>query len=113
MAMTDAPNVLWFDDPRATESALVGGKGANLARLTQASFPVPGGFCVTTAAYASFVEGAGIRPELERLTREILHDDPGQLDKVTAEMRELVSGASVPEWLASAVVDAYTALGND
>src|SRR5437588_6639454 len=101
MAMTDAPSVLCFDGPRATETALVGGKGANLARLTQASFPVPPGFCVTTATYASFLDETGIRQEVARLTAEILHDDPGQLDKVTTEIRELISGAEVPARLAT------------
>lgn len=33
----------------------LGGKGDSLARLTVAGFPVPRGFCVTTAAYESFV----------------------------------------------------------
>ena len=33
------------------EKSLVGGKAANLGRLTRAGFTVPGGFVVTTAAY--------------------------------------------------------------
>ena len=36
--------------------ALVGGKGANLAKLAGAGFPVPGGFLVTTEAYRAYVE---------------------------------------------------------
>ena len=33
-----------------------GGKGANLARLTRAGFPVPRGFIISTDAYRAFVE---------------------------------------------------------
>ena len=45
-------------DFRTVESAeqdLVGGKGANLGRLTSAGFDVPPGFTVSTAAYRDFL----------------------------------------------------------
>ncbi len=38
-----------------TTLQLSGGKGASLARLTAAGFPVPPGFCLTTRAYEEFV----------------------------------------------------------
>ena len=37
---------------------LVGGKALNLGKLTAAGFPVPRGFCLTTAARASRAAGA-------------------------------------------------------
>ena len=52
--MNADPYVLKLDDPQAA-LARAGGKGANLARLAQAGFPVPPAFLVTTAAYAEFV----------------------------------------------------------
>jgi phosphohistidine swiveling domain-containing protein len=42
------------------EEHLVGGKAAKLARLMQAGFPVPNGFCVTSAAYERFVSETGL-----------------------------------------------------
>ncbi|MBL8055058.1 MAG: hypothetical protein JNK29_00090, partial [Anaerolineales bacterium] len=45
-----AEYVLALNDKRAT-LAVVGGKGASLARLADAGLPVPAGFHVTTAAY--------------------------------------------------------------
>src|SRR3954452_8272967 len=38
----------------------VGGKAANLGELVRVGFPVPPGFCVTTAAYAQIAAGASI-----------------------------------------------------
>ena len=35
--------------------ALVGGKGANLARLARAGLPVPDGFLIATPAYKAFL----------------------------------------------------------
>ena len=40
--------ILSFDNIRANDLPLVGGKGANLGELTGAGFPVPPGFCLTT-----------------------------------------------------------------
>ncbi|RBQ20408.1 phosphoenolpyruvate synthase [Spongiactinospora rosea] len=54
--------------------ALAGGKGANLGELIRAGFPVPGGFVVTTEAYAavapgtSGLDGAALRARFESLT---------------------------------------------
>ena len=49
------PYTLSFDEVGGTRLPEVGGKGANLGELTRAGFPVPPGFCVTTAAYRDFV----------------------------------------------------------
>ena len=43
--------IIGLDDPSARQLPLVGGKGANLAELIAAGFPVPGGFCVGTDGY--------------------------------------------------------------
>ena len=50
--------VLTFNDKYALDIALCGGKGASLAKMTQAGFPVPQGFIVTAAAYQLFIEQA-------------------------------------------------------
>src|SRR4249919_1854843 len=49
--MTVARYAIPFDELRADQTELVGGKCANLGELTAAGFPVPPGFAVTTAAY--------------------------------------------------------------
>lgn len=43
--------IVWFDSVSAEDIALVGGKGANLGECVSAGFPVPPGFCISTAAY--------------------------------------------------------------
>ena len=52
------PLTLSFENPLAAQLELSGGKGANLAILTQRGFPVPRGFIVTAAVYAEFIAGA-------------------------------------------------------
>ncbi|MFI5272532.1 MAG: PEP/pyruvate-binding domain-containing protein [Ktedonobacterales bacterium] len=75
--------------------SLVGGKGANLARLVRAGFPVPDGFVITTVAYYAFLTSAGIsRAE----------GDPEQL-------RTQITAAPLPTDLSAQIVAAYEQLG--
>ncbi|MDD5056741.1 MAG: PEP/pyruvate-binding domain-containing protein [Sideroxydans sp.] len=49
---------LAFTDVEACQHEQSGGKGANLALLTQQGFPVPNGFVVTAASYREFIKNA-------------------------------------------------------
>jgi len=53
------PLVLDFTEPVAAQGEVSGGKGANLALLTQRGFAVPRGFVVSSLAYRAFVAEAG------------------------------------------------------
>jgi pyruvate,water dikinase len=75
------PYTLSFGETDGTRLPEVGGKGANLGELTRAGFPVPPGFCVTTAAYRHFVQTSGeLEAFLDSLDR-VSHD---QLDAIRA-----------------------------
>jgi len=69
--------ILPFTAPEARASSVSGGKGANLAKLTQAALPVPRGFIITEAAYRQFARAAA--PQLEHV-RAFPFDNPGELD---------------------------------
>src|SRR5512146_1744930 len=66
--------VLPLSDPRA-DLAVVGGKGASLARLSRARLPVPEGFHVTTAAYRDFVAANDLQ---DRILAALRTADPSQ-----------------------------------
>lgn len=58
--------VYMFSEGRADMRNLLGGKGANLAEMTNIGMPVPQGFTVTTEACTRFYEdGERIAPEIE------------------------------------------------
>lgn len=73
------PLVLRLTDPRCTDVDMAGGKGASLARMLQSGLNVPPGFVITSAAFASMVDGGELRSataagdmiEARRLIREI------------------------------------------
>src|ERR1700752_2900679 len=51
---------------------LLGGKGANLAEMTNMGLPVPHGFTITTEACLAFLERGGAPPELPEAAGEPL-----------------------------------------
>ena len=55
-----SPFILPLTDPAATDPEQVGPKAANLAALTQAGLPTPGGFALTAAAYHHQLRQLGV-----------------------------------------------------
>ncbi|HEV2579879.1 MAG TPA: PEP/pyruvate-binding domain-containing protein [Ktedonobacteraceae bacterium] len=92
--------------------AVAGGKAANLGELTQAGFPVPSGFCVTTEAYALVAEEADFEPILAELAA-VRSDDTMQLAKVAAAVRARLLAAPMPERVGEAIRKAYGELEHD
>ena len=66
------PFVVPLAELRATDLPLAGGKGANLGELMHKGFPVPDGFCVTTAAFSRFLESV---PDLDVLFESVRNVD--------------------------------------
>src|SRR2546428_10597196 len=81
---------------------LVGGKGANLAQLVQAGFPVPDGFCVTTAAYALATSGGPLERLLEEL-QSVQPEESERLAALAARARQAVLEAPMPAVVEAAV----------
>ena len=90
---------------------VAGGKAANLGELVRAGFPVPAGFCVTTAAYDLVAADAGLESTLAALA-EAESGDTTRLAELAAEARSRLSEASVPDVLGRAIAEAYEKLGD-
>ncbi|MFO1189142.1 MAG: PEP/pyruvate-binding domain-containing protein [Alphaproteobacteria bacterium] len=104
--------VLNFLDAAAIEISRVGGKGASLARMVQADFPIPPGFLVTTDAYAQFLEHKDLKNKIQTHL-SVIDFANGEIVKAkTAEIRALIESHPIPEPVARAVLDAYHALGS-
>ena len=101
--------VLPFNSPEATLS-LAGGKGANLSRLSQAGFPVPSGFIVSTEAYRSFVGANDIQPRILKLANG---GDPRPIEEVSEAIRLLFEEGDIPQEVAAEIRRAYSELSRD
>src|SRR5262245_18095820 len=87
---TSAQWVLPFRSINKDDLPRVGGKGANLGEMTQANFPVPGGFCVTTEAFRAFMEGAGNTSELFTKLSSLNPEDTEAVRRAAEEVRAFV-----------------------
>jgi len=100
--------VVWFDEPGADDPALVGGKGANLARLAAAGFTVPRGFCVSALAYAEIMAQDGLGRRVTELLAAASDDD---VARAAGQARQWITGRPLPPAVADDVGAAYERLG--
>ena len=106
--------VVGLDEIGRTQTAEVGGKGANLGELTRIDgVRVPPGFCVTAGAFRQIVAGApALDGVLDRLAA-VRPDDRAAIAAVSAEIRGVVEEIPLPDDLVAAVGAALARLGED
>ncbi|VBB08184.1 Hypothetical protein LUCI_3452 [Lucifera butyrica] len=105
--------VLFFNQIDHASLAEVGGKGANLGEMTQAGFPVPGGFCVTTHAYKDFIATSR---EMDRFFAELAAIDPAnltQLRELGERIRTHLQQLPLPVPIRDAIIQAWTKQGTE
>ncbi len=104
--------VLGFDEIDQTQTALVGGKGANLGELSRIEgIRVPAGFCVTTGAFRRIMATAPwIGSQLDRLSR-LDPDDRQAIALLSAEVRWTLEGLAIPDDIAAAIIRSVARLG--
>jgi len=100
--------VFKFSDPLALQPENSGGKGANLALLTQSGFPVPPGFVIAPSAYrdattsiAAFALGL----------RDVRHDDHAAIERASSALLAALRAVVIPPELAVEVAAACGELG--
>jgi pyruvate,water dikinase len=105
--------ILTFESPEATLER-VGGKGASLARLARAGYPVPPGFLITTHAYRTYVTANQLN---ERLAARVSALQPNSapptaaLEAASDDIRTWFDAGVIPADLASMIRGAYADLG--
>jgi rifampicin phosphotransferase len=79
---------------------VVGGKAANLGELIRSGFPVPPGFCITTAAY-------------QQVAGDVVDLEARGVGSLAERAHAAILASPVPAALADVVGRAYRALGED
>jgi pyruvate,orthophosphate dikinase len=81
--------VYLFKEGEASKKALLGGKGANLAEMTNIGLPVPFGFTVTTDACAEFYnQGEKFSDEIKKQVNECMNVIEGQSGKKFGDIKD-------------------------
>lgn len=102
--------VAWFKDVNKDDLAMVGGKGANLGEMTQAGFPVPNGFIVTSYAYYHFLDEDNLRTKIHDLLGNLDVNNTEELENAAEKTQKLIIRSHFPKDVAKDVIDAYFTL---
>lgn len=108
--MREKKLILWFEEVDKNDTYLVGGKGANLGEMTNASFPIPYGFIVTANAYFLFLDKNNLRTKITQLLKEIDYENPKVLHEVSKLIKNLIFTAPIPEEIYKTVTHYYDLL---
>jgi pyruvate,water dikinase len=92
-------------------AALLGGKGANLAKLRAAGLPVPTGFCVTTEAFRQFVDSCADLDPIWMALSTVGVEQIEEIQALAAQVRVCLAAAPMPKSIRAAIVAAWRAQG--
>ncbi len=99
-----------LNSPHATLE-IVGGKGANLARLARAGFNVPHGFLIPTESYRQFVAEHKLDAVIRDALRDLDVNDPAALQTASQTIRAQFEQAPVSKALHDSLFIAYGWIG--
>jgi len=115
--------IKFFDDVRANDVDIVGGKNASLGELLSFGIPVPLGFAVTADAYDYILEANYFRikneeislknyieRDINKIAEELKKEDIKSIqkvDKFCADIRYVIEQAKIPDSLADEIIEAY------
>lgn len=111
--MSSPKYVLWFHEIDKDDVAKVGGKGANLGEMTQAGFPVPEGFVVTSAAYRHMIEVNNLQDKIKTILKDLDVEKPDALNRASHRVIELIEKSPFPKEIEEQVFKAYDKLGGN
>lgn len=106
-----APLILSFDSIDSSHLPLVGGKGANLGEMTQAGFPIPAGFCVTTDAFQQFISACPESDAFYAMLEALQSDDVASVRQVGKKVRAALIAVHIPKAIRDAVLAAWQESG--
>ena len=108
--MSGMKHTLFFKEATPEDYVLLGGKGASLASMSAADFPVPMGFSVTTHAYAQFLKEGQL---LETILDTVSCIDCSNTDELASnseEIRELILSKPLPAEVEHEIKESYKKL---
>ncbi|MBW2072494.1 MAG: phosphoenolpyruvate synthase [Deltaproteobacteria bacterium] len=104
--------IIWLEDLRKEDVALVGGKNANLGELSGVvGAPVPPGFAVTGRLYRDFMDGARLTARVAAILEGLDSNELEELMKASEAIRKMIEETAIPEEVQQQILGAYDELG--
>lgn len=99
--------IRWLSSLSRKDISLAGGKGASLGDMYNAGMPVPTAFVVTTDAFFYFINKTNLKDQIRLLLNKIDVNNTDDLTKKASEIREMITGAEMPDNLKNEILEAY------
>ncbi|MCR4307393.1 MAG: phosphoenolpyruvate synthase, partial [Candidatus Berkelbacteria bacterium] len=103
--------VVWFAEVGKEDIPLVGGKGANLGEMTNASLPVPPGFIITSEAYYEFLRANKLDAVIKKELADIDPEASKKLSTIAETLQKAVKSHPLPNELAKQIEKSYDDMG--
>ena len=97
----------WFKQLNRNSIPEAGGKGANLAEMWNAGFPVPPGFVVCANTYKEFLSLRKLDEKISEKLSNLDIEDTEKLQKVAQEIQELIMSSSMPVEMQDEIKEFY------
>lgn len=104
--------VLWLSDVDKNDISVVGGKAANLGELMRIEIPVPDGFVVDARTFRDFISRVGLKDKIYSLLRNLNVENTEELNRVSEEIKKMISETRIPEDIDLEIRKAYRELGD-
>ncbi len=101
------PLVLPLSKIRKDDTAVVGGKGANLGEMISSGFPVPNGFALTVHAYDMFLLENRISSEIYSLLKGLNVSDSDRLTDVAIKIQKIIKTKPIPREIIMETISLY------
>lgn len=105
------PFVLDFKEIDHSDLSTVGGKGANLGEMTNAGFPVPQGFCISTTAYRTFLQTSSEMDNFYQELDKLQFDDLQKISFWAQQIRAHLMALDIPEDIKQSIIAAWNTAG--
>lgn len=106
--------IIGFNEPGATHTALVGGKGAQLGVLSgMKGITVPEGCCVTTAVYDEVIAHHPALPPLLHQLHALQTGDLSAIRETCAQIRREIEAMAIPPDIEQEIARRLESMGND
>ena len=99
--------IAWLADLSKKDLQIAGGKGANVAEMYNAKFPVPPAFIVTTDAFHYFIKESKLEDKIKSILKDIDPNNIDGLDEKAKQIRDLMIAAEMPKKLRDEILEAY------
>lgn len=108
--MPKTSHILDFKDISKENIPEAGGKGANLGEMTQAGFPIPPGFVISSNAYKLFLEENDFKPKLKSLLKSLNPKRTQELQSVSEKIMRMLERGNIPKDLGGEIARKYNSI---